>query len=204
MRKYIRQYITRALWAELGGACDGPILRPTLRTKGGSPAPSLPRKREFTRRTYGRTPGRRGMPWHSLNDVHTLNLSGCPNVLDVIALGYVHTLNLTGCGNVTDVSALGYVHTLYLTLCPNVSDVSALGGTRQGLIIPLELFVKVCFIFILLVILMKQYNNNNNNNGTTTIDTTTTTIDTTTTLTTKTRARVQTRMLWRCGWPIPS
>jgi hypothetical protein len=38
--------------------------------------------------------------------VHTLDLSRCPNVSDVSALGHVHTLNLSGSDNVSDVHVL--------------------------------------------------------------------------------------------------
>jgi len=39
-------------------------------------------------------------------NVHTLDLSGCPNITDVSALGNVHTLDISGCTGITDYSVL--------------------------------------------------------------------------------------------------
>jgi hypothetical protein len=40
-------------------------------------------------------------------------------------------LDLSGCPGVTDVSALGSVHTLVLRHCPRVKDVSMLGNVKR-------------------------------------------------------------------------
>lgn len=58
----------------------------------------------------------------------SLNLSRCPDVVDVSALGNVYELNLEGCDKINDVSDLGNVHTLNLSGCRNVVDVSTLGN----------------------------------------------------------------------------
>ena len=66
----------------------------------------------------------------ALGNVHTLKLSLCQNITDVSALGNVHTLDLVGCNNITDVSALRNVNTLYLHGCPQITDTSMLKNTR--------------------------------------------------------------------------
>jgi len=58
-----------------------------------------------------------------------LNLSNCPDLVDVSALGGVKVLWLSGC-RITDVSMLGRVEWLYLGGCTGVTDVSMLGGVK--------------------------------------------------------------------------
>jgi hypothetical protein len=70
---------------------------------------------------------------HELIDVrplrngHSLNLSRCTGVIDVSALGNIYDLDLSGCRRVADVQALGNVHFLNLSSCPLITDVSTLG-----------------------------------------------------------------------------
>ncbi len=85
-----------------------------------------------------------------LNNLNSLNLSGCKNIKDFSPLTriydlnlsntnirftenlkHINTLNLDGCINVSDVSELGWVENLSLEHCHNLSDVKALGYVKK-------------------------------------------------------------------------
>lgn len=66
-----------------------------------------------------------------LKEVHSLDLSGCPNLYDVSSLGNAYYLNLSNCRRLSDVSSLGAIHTLILSGCNGVSDVSMLGTVHS-------------------------------------------------------------------------
>jgi hypothetical protein len=84
-----------------------------------------------------------------LNNLYSLHMTNCENLVDVSGLGGVHTLNLVNCHLITDVSALGKatlslqwcsilvdvsalgnVHTLDLTACDGITNISALGNVH--------------------------------------------------------------------------
>ena len=71
------------------------------------------------------------------NFLHTLNLKGCPQLLDVLALAgcagcaSLHTVDLSGCYKLVDVSGLAgcaSLHTVDLRYCSKLVDVSGLAG----------------------------------------------------------------------------
>lgn len=65
----------------------------------------------------------------SLGGVHTLDLSGCPGILNADPLSHIriHTLDLSWCKRLSGVGGLGGVHTLNLSYCQDIDDFSALG-----------------------------------------------------------------------------
>jgi len=56
-----------------------------------------------------------------------LDLSECPNIMDVSSLGHIHELHLSST-KITNVSSLGGVHTLNLSYCQGITDIRTLSG----------------------------------------------------------------------------
>jgi len=63
-------------------------------------------------------------------NLYSVNLSNCPNIVDVSPLAKIPEINLSGCINVRDVSMLGKAKKLLLYKCSKIRDVSMLNRVK--------------------------------------------------------------------------